>query len=460
MVNVYRQTGMGRSITERPVLREGTYYHKASNRHYVMTGGAISRYQVDGEGRPIHLLERTADFAVGSGNHAITYLHRTAQGRLFELPVSWYRELTGYAMSPGYDHAGHFDFRREVSEACLFCHSNGARPEPIGCERCHGSGAAHRQKPGRGNILNPRTLPAERQLDVCLQCHLETTSNRFTDSLRRPGREVFSYRPGEPLGDYKMYFAAVAEEERLEINHAGYRLMQSRCFQESQGKMTCTTCHEPHTAQVKARACQGCHTQPHVEGDCAACHMPKRRTADAIHVRMTEHRVQREPRFTDPSREDLTPYAGPLRNFYTTADALSQERAETRAPTVGQLRRFVAANPRDAGGWTALGSALVRAGEAREAVTVLEKALSLKPRETAAETSLGVAYAVQGELRKSLAVLERAVAANPDYALAWINLGITREALKDREGARAAYDRAILLQPDALEARRRRQALR
>jgi tetratricopeptide (TPR) repeat protein len=434
---------MGRSINERPLPLDGTFYHKASNRHYAIAGGVMKRHQVDGEGRRVNEIERTVTLAIGSGNHAITYVHRTAQGRLFELPVSWYAKLRGYEMSPGYERADHFDFRREISEACLFCHSNGRAPTAIGCERCHGSAAAHLAKPGRGNIY------VSKSVETCLQCHLETSSSSFLDSLRRPGREVFSYRAGEPLGDYKLYFAP-PKDERFEINHAGYRLLQSRCFQESEGRMTCVTCHDPHSARVMANSCQQCHSKPHTQEDCAPCHLPKRAAADAIHVNMTDHRIDRRPHADD------TPYAGRLVDFYTRADAISLERANTREPSVEALQRFLSANPADAGLWAALGNALVRAGRPGEAVAALGKASS---RDTSAQTYLAVAYAVQGDAKKALEILEKAVADNPDHALAWINLGITHEALGNRAAARAAYDKAVVLQPDSAEARRRRNAL-
>jgi tetratricopeptide (TPR) repeat protein len=440
---------MGRSINERPLPLDGAFYHKASNRHYTVAGGAMKRYQLDAGGRPVNELERSITLAIGSGNHAITYAHRTLQGRLFELPLSWYAKLRGYAMSPGYDRSDHFDARREISDACLFCHSNGPQPAPIDCERCHGDSAAHRKQPGRGNILRTTSI------DTCLQCHLETSSNRFPDSLRQPGRDVFSYRPGEPLAAYKSYFAPPTDN-RFEINHAGYRLLQSQCFRASRGRMTCVTCHDPHTAAVKRNGCQQCHAKPHSQADCAPCHMPKRVTADAIHVAMTDHRIERRSRFTDPVREEHTPYTGQLANFFTVADPLSLQRANLREPSISELQQFLAANPKDSGLWAALGNALLRAGRPQEAVAAFEKA---NPRDTSAQTNVAVAHAVQGDSQAALAILQRAVADNPDHALAWINLGITQEALGNKKEARTAYDRAILLQPDSAEARRRRRAL-
>ena len=39
-------------------------------------------------------------------------------------------------------------------------------------------------------------------MDVCMQCHLETTSVELPQMIRRFDRSIFSFRPGEPLGSY------------------------------------------------------------------------------------------------------------------------------------------------------------------------------------------------------------------------------------------------------------------
>jgi len=42
---------------------------------------------------------------VGSGNHAKSFLHRSSDGRLYELPLPWYAAQDGHwAMNPGFDH--------------------------------------------------------------------------------------------------------------------------------------------------------------------------------------------------------------------------------------------------------------------------------------------------------------------------------------------------------------------
>ena len=61
--------------------------------------------------------EKRIDLVVGSGNHARTYLHRTSEGKLTELPVSWYSEKGGYwAMSPGCDRSDPEDLTRSFPQ--------------------------------------------------------------------------------------------------------------------------------------------------------------------------------------------------------------------------------------------------------------------------------------------------------------------------------------------------------
>jgi hypothetical protein len=99
----------------------------------------------------------------------------------------------------------------------------------------------------RAAIVNPKRLPPDRELEVCMQCHLETTSPDLPHSLRRFGRAPFSYSPGQPLGDFQVAFERPGGmNDRFEIAHGAYRLRQSECFIKSGGKLRCTTCHDPH----------------------------------------------------------------------------------------------------------------------------------------------------------------------------------------------------------------------
>jgi Flp pilus assembly protein TadD len=505
----FAKTGMGRSISFSPPA-QASFYHRISNRHYTIGPGlsaapqtgavTMRRHQLDSEGRETNVLTKSIDLAIGSGNHAITYVHRDAAGRLFELPVGYYRDA-GWQMSPGYDRPDHFDFRREVKPECLFCHSRypsaGVFPDAIDCQRCHGPGATHLAKPQRGTILNPARLAPVRQIEVCLQCHLETASSGIVDSIRRIGRTVYSYRPGEPLADYKLYFTHI--RDTFEINHAGYRLLQSRCYLESAGRTTCTTCHDPHSARVKAGACQSCHQSRHTteHAECASCHMPKRRTEDAVHVVMTDHRILRSLPQADllaARRENAGAYTGPIRLFYPfgaeeplyLAAAQVRERNDAEAGAQA-LERLVgkdspapfwfdlAETRRQRGDWkgaeagyreairrdpvepkypAALGDLLLRTGRAQEAVRLLNR--SAMP---AARVTLAIALASLGKLPEGIAILQAVTRSHPEMVSAWINLGVAYEQAPDRAAAEAAYREAIRQQPDSAEARKRLRAL-
>lgn len=455
IVGSFRKTGMGRSITERPSVLEGKFYHRLSNRHYTFAAGRLKRHQLNAAGREINVVEKSVDVAIGSGNHAITYASRTPQGRLIELPVSWYAEEQAWFMSPGYDAPDHPDMRREVVDSCLFCHSDSLAPAAITCRRCHGDASAHLSKPARGSIHNPG-----KSMEVCLQCHLETVSRGITDSIRRPGREAFSYKPGEPLAAHKLYFDRADDPApRFEVNHAGYRLMQSACFKGSAGKLSCVTCHDPHTARAREAACAQCHDSAHVKEKatgCAGCHMPKRRTQDAIHVSMTDHWIQRKPVFENPAQESHEAYAGAVVPFYTAADALSLAVANIRTPSAesaSTLERYLARAPRDVPALVALGKTLVQLGRVDAAEKRLRTAVGVDPMHTGARVALGVSLARQGRLKDALRELEAAVAGNPDDSFAWLNLAVTHRELKQVEKAAAAYREAIRLQPDLAAAR-------
>ena len=65
-------------------------------------------------------------------------------------------------------------------------------PEGIDCQRCHGPGQAHVEAVKSGDkkaivlaIVNPARLDRDRQLEACMQCHLESTSSPLPFRIQR-----------------------------------------------------------------------------------------------------------------------------------------------------------------------------------------------------------------------------------------------------------------------------------
>ena len=128
----FSKTPMGRSFFL-PGTREvkedwthnNTFYHEPSKRHYEMVrrdgGFFVRRYQLDDNGRQIHLIEKQITHVMGSGERALSYIHRSDDGRMVELPVSWYSQEERWAMAPGYDRPNHKGFSRAITNKCMFC---------------------------------------------------------------------------------------------------------------------------------------------------------------------------------------------------------------------------------------------------------------------------------------------------------------------------------------------------
>lgn len=493
----YARTAMGRSFS-RPTASntvEGAWFHEPSGQHYRMhwRDGRYyqRRHQVDAAGGERNVVEKEIAYVLGSGNHARTYLFRTPSGQLGEAPLGWYAEDGGHlGMNPGYDRPDHQDFRRKIDSECFFCHNAyprgeaGARrelilrdsvPEGIDCQRCHGPGRDHvaraRASAGtaaiRAAIVNPARLPQARRLEVCLQCHLESTSRRLPYTIRRYGRGWFSYRPGEPLERYVLHFdhpPGAGYDDKFEIAGAAYRLMKSACF--GGGAMTCTTCHDPHdraAAKSYNQACLRCHTGAHRKSeDCAGCHMPKRRTEDVVHVVMTDHWIQRAPAegLIAPRKETHdtpeTVYRGDVALLYPRSlgpeDELYLAAAQVAeganlAAGIPRLRRAIETmRPPQSGFYLELAKAYSRAKQDAQAIPLFEEALRRDTDDGEARVHYGAALEAVGRLADAVKVLERAKDAAGLNALGEAQIRSGRYG-----GAVTALGRAARLDPDLPE---------
>ncbi len=494
IAKTYRLTGMGRSIGYPTPGRLGAFNHRASESTYTVfaRNGEVYQRRL----RDTHLAERRVDFTIGSGNHAQSFLSRNREGKFVELPLTWYAAKGGYwEMSPGYDRADHEDFRRVLRGECLFCHSSYSQPlQSIDCQRCHGPGRAHAESSGRTAILNPKKVNRDRQVEVCMQCHLETTSSPLPNAIRRFDRDVFSYRPGEPLADFALHFdhaPGTGHEDKFEIAGAAYRLRKSVCFQKS--AMTCSTCHDSHSVRREAQAavCRQCHASAHKPNTtCIDCHMPKRRTEDAVHVTMTDHYIQRRlverPGSTKPA-----PYRGDVALYYPASLpatpeneaylATAQVQHGANLPTgIPRLEAAIAKlAPSGPEFYFELAKAYSKKGDEPTAVRWFEQALgkqgdfrlavkglaasllALRRFDRAVEllaaakdpdarmlTNHGQALLELGRGDEAAEVLTRALAANPDLPEPHDLLGLVWRRRGDDKQAERKFREALAVQPD------------
>lgn len=333
----YLETGMGRSmhrpdparrierfdaesVVQDPKLRLAYHPFWEDGRMF------IREFRLDGADTVYQRTEQV-DYVVGSGHQTRSYLMER-NGYLYEMPLTWYVEAGVWDLSPGYE-VQNSRFSREIGQECMGCHTGKTEFVPgskhryreislgIDCEKCHGPGQRHIELMQAGHlvdvgehidysIVNPGKLPASLQFDVCQQCHLQGIN------IPRPGRQVEEYRPAMRLQEvYDVFLEQHADPDAFGIASHAERLQQSRCFLESEGRLTCTTCHNPHKQLSRSdtayyvRRCQSCHRTGHEplcsaapellqaqRGDCVSCHMPAGGTRDIPHVRFHDHRIR------------------------------------------------------------------------------------------------------------------------------------------------------------------------
>jgi predicted CXXCH cytochrome family protein len=523
IAETYKRTGMGRSFyrpTAANTMGNGkqdiAYFHQASASYFTIEerDGRFyqGRYQLGFDGKKTNLLEKEINYVLGSGNHVRSYLSRTSRNTLVELPLAWYAEKGGsWAMNPAYDRPDHPGFRRNVTYSCMFCHNgipqmpsaieSGAEPtfpaqlpEGIDCQRCHGPGSDHVQKaeagakpePIRTAIVNPARLTPQRQMEVCMQCHLETTSFRLPNAIVRYERGPFSFRPGEPLADFMLHFDQVSGNEKFEIASAAYRLRRSECFLKSDSRLLCTTCHNPHDiprGQAATRrytqVCRQCHAGSFNElvsagkhtqsDDCIGCHMPKRRTDDVVHVVMTDHYIQRRQPSGDllaeiKERTEDTGYRGEVVPYYPRElpkDPQSElylaiAQVSQKSNLKQGIQQLTAAletyHPDRMEYYLHLADAFSDSGQIAKAIPLYEEAVRRKPDSLIALQKLGTSLRSSGQLARATEILKRALAVSPEDAASWHQLGLDYLQQGSRFEALAAFEKAVAADPNMPEA--------
>lgn len=216
-----------------------------------------------------------ADWSFGAGTQAITYVSRLDDEFYLEQGLSWYAKTGALAKTPGHRSASGERYRIFDPNAailrCFQCHSTGDlklgegnRIEPseagVRCEACHSPGLDHSKAPSRENILNPKHYSAVEINQLCGSCHRKPAASGDDTDWANPWN----------------------------VRHQPLYLAESACFRLSDGRLSCLTCHDPHTGKARD-ACESCHAgakhQPATKvtsRTCVECHMPKVRPNDLL----------------------------------------------------------------------------------------------------------------------------------------------------------------------------------
>ncbi len=206
-------------------------------------------------GRVFHAV---VDYAFGSGDRGLTLVGRDDRGQARELRLSRYHlgPSAGWDVTSGQhesppasapDYLGR-PLTEDLVRRCLLCHVTEpqailalggpvAADRGIGCEKCHGPGGNHllavAAKLPDLAIARPSLASGMKIVELCAQCH-------------------------SPRG------RMVSPDEPTSVRFQASTLCWSRCFTESNGRLDCLTCHNPHR-DVETSA-------KHYESKCLECH--------------------------------------------------------------------------------------------------------------------------------------------------------------------------------------------
>jgi tetratricopeptide (TPR) repeat protein len=441
--------------------RDGKYYQAAINK------SALGDLKT----------ESTIDLILGAGKSSDeVYLSWHPDDTMWELPVAWVYANDCWGAS-GFDRNSGGDHARALTLRCFECHNTWFEHVPgtlaeyrrdglilgVTCERCHGPSKEHvefhRKNPKETksqHILLPSSLPRERLLEVCTQCH--------GNAIRHRG-PALSYRPGEDLSTRYRWVDPPHQEDDHVANQIEY-MRQSKCFQQSE--MTCITCHDPHLTDQPADGdsfrsnCVGCH-QPancgkqselaaEVQGKCTECHMRKYvkinvnfDLADDSYVppaRRSQHRIEVDPVGTN---EVL------LRWHRQQSDDVSRQKAI-------ELEQQILSH------WLLEAEHCASVGRFRGAIAAIREGLLIKPSSEELKTKLNEYVAGQTQLDadenaaehadrnnqpgRARELFESVLKRNPNHAHVAGKLGTLAAKRGERELANDLLSSVTQLNPD------------
>jgi predicted CXXCH cytochrome family protein len=421
-------------------------------------------------------------YFLGSGRRGRTYLFEQ-QNYWFEAPINWYAKKRIWDMTPNYQNAQEMPLTLPVDPGCLTCHASGAAsslPDArnhyaaapfasggITCSACHGDGSAHVASRGQAQLIDINALNPVQRDSVCLSCHLEGQV-----AITRLGKRPEDFHPGDNLFNYTLFF--VHKDESGSGGRATSQweaLLRSKCKQASGNRMTCTTCHDPHSSPAPEQRvafyrqkCLQCHNQPgfaashHADNpDCTACHMSRAPTSDIAHEQLTDHWIVRRIDTKLPpaakSGELITVGEEPVGSrdlglAYAQLAAHGDRDARIHALT---LLRQAAQSPdatQDSELYAQLGFLEQIGSDLNEAAKDYQHALAINPKDSLAEGNLALIEAGQHHLGQAAQLWQAVFTRNPTQIVAGLNLAVVQCESGDHLAAEQTLHRILIFAPD------------
>jgi len=477
-------------------LMPGSFFHQPSGVEYRLflkdNQAWLSYERPEGQGADELDGEHRLTYYIGSGNRGRTYLF-SQDGFWFESPVNWYTRQQLWDMNPKSMNAKQMPFTLPVDSTCLHCHTTGAaqslpgsrnhfpglpfQAAGITCAACHGDPSEHLAQNGRGPILNPASLTGPRRDSICLQCHLEGEI-----AVNQPGRTLNDFQPGDDLAEDVRFFV-----HQGEIGSGGRAasqweaLLQSACYRKSGGKMSCTTCHDPHSdpapeervAFFRAK-CLACHGNPQFvaqhhpdQSDCSHCHMARENTSNIAHEQVTDHFIRKRPSIGSTQETVQTDQLVAVGNEAVTirdlgfaytqllidGDTNAAPEAADRLREAERQEEKTGKAAHDAELHAKLGYVDLVTNDLSGAIREYQLALAIDPAQSVAAADLAVLLAQQHHLNTALPLWRTVVEEDPSQTGAGYDLALAECMTGDQAAANQALQRVLAFSPDNQKAK-------
>ncbi|MFY9745864.1 MAG: multiheme c-type cytochrome [Acidobacteriaceae bacterium] len=425
-------------------------------------------------------------YYLGSGRRGRTWIFER-EGYWYEIPINWYAKKHLWDMTPNFLDTRDMPLTLPVDPGCLHCHASyvqeslpDARNHFSGspflrggilCSSCHGDPLRHLADHGKGPIINPARLDPVLRDSICLECHLEGEV-----AVIRNGQRLNAFRPGADLFDEAVYF-----EDGRKAGPGGRAtsqwesLLESACRRASGDRLTCTTCHDPHSSPAADERvsfyrskCLACHaalaTGHHSQNpDCASCHMPRQETEDIAHEQVTDHRIQivSKPFVSPVAAAALVPIGGVHPGARDEGLAWAQlalrgDRAagERAMRLLGEAEASDPEQLSDSELHMELGFLEQINGDPTKAKAEYQRALNVDPYNETAASDLAVLDAQSGDAAAALPLWLGVFQHDPGASAAGIDLAVAQCQDQSALSAQQTLRRVLLFAPDNDAARK------